>query len=65
VLEAKIDPNSALFREDADSPYANVIVVRSGDENKEAVKKLDAALTTPEVKQFLQDTYGVAVVPAF
>lgn len=65
VLEAKIDPNSALFREDANSPYANVIVVRAGDENNDAVKKLDAALTTPEVKQFIQDTYGVAVVPAF
>ncbi|WP_239618984.1 MetQ/NlpA family ABC transporter substrate-binding protein [Cohnella mopanensis] len=65
VLEAKIDPNSALFREDANSPYANVIVVRKGDENNEAIKKLDAALTTPEVKKFIQDTYGVAVVPAF
>jgi len=65
VLEAKIDPNSALFREDANSPYANIIVVRTGDENNEAVKKLDAALTTPEVKKFIEDTYGVAVVPAF
>ncbi|WP_256762269.1 MetQ/NlpA family ABC transporter substrate-binding protein [Cohnella sp. WQ 127256] len=65
VLEAKIDPNSALFREDANSPYANIIVVRKGDENQEAIKKLDAVLTSPEVKKFIQDTYGVAVVPAF
>jgi len=65
VLEAKLDPNSALFREDANSPYANVIVVRAGDESKDEIKKLDAALTTPEVKQFIQDKYGVAVVPAF
>lgn len=65
VLEAKIDPNSALFREDANSPYANIIVVRKGDENNEAIKKLDVALTSPEVKKFIEDTYGVAVVPAF
>ncbi|OPA74001.1 methionine ABC transporter substrate-binding protein [Paenibacillus selenitireducens] len=65
VLEAKIDPKSALFREDANSPYANVIVVRSGDESREDIKKLDAALTTPEVKKFIEDKYGVAVVPAF
>ncbi|WP_027092146.1 MetQ/NlpA family ABC transporter substrate-binding protein [Cohnella thermotolerans] len=65
VLEAKLDPNSALFREDANSPYANVIVVRRGDENKEAIKKLDAALTSPDVKKFIEDKYGVAVVPAF
>ncbi|WP_379967817.1 MetQ/NlpA family ABC transporter substrate-binding protein [Ectobacillus sp. sgz5001026] len=65
VLEAKIDPKSALFREDKNSPYANVIVVRKGDENREEIKKLDAALTTPEVKKFIEDKYGVAVVPAF
>lgn len=65
VLEAKIDPTTALFREDANSPYANVIVVRKGDESKEAIRKLDAALTSPDVKKFIQDKYGVAVVPAF
>ncbi len=65
VLEAKIDPKSALFREDSKSPYANVIVVRKGDEIRDEVKKLDAALTTPEVKKFIEDKYGVAVVPAF
>lgn len=65
VLEAKIDPNTALFREGANSPYANVIVVRKGDEDRDEIKKLDAALTSPEVKAFIQDKYGVAVVPAF
>lgn len=65
VLEAKLDPKSALFREDANSPYANVIVVRKGDESRDEIKKLDAALTGPEVKKFIQDKYGVAVVPAF
>ncbi|MGN7471244.1 MetQ/NlpA family ABC transporter substrate-binding protein [Brevibacillus sp. SAFN-007a] len=65
VLEAKIDPNSALFREGANSPYANVITVRKGDENREEIKKLDAALTSPEVKAFIESKYGVAVVPAF
>ncbi|CAH1210078.1 Methionine-binding lipoprotein MetQ [Paenibacillus auburnensis] len=65
VLESGIDPKSALFREDANSPYANVIVVRSGDENRDEIKKLDEALTSPDVKQFIEDKYGVAVVPAF
>ena len=65
VLESGIDPKSALFREDANSPYANVIVVRSGDENRDEIKKLDEALTSPDVKKFIEDKYGVAVVPAF
>ncbi|MTV48254.1 methionine ABC transporter substrate-binding protein [Heliobacillus mobilis] len=65
VLEAKLDPNSALFREEADSPYANVVVVRKGDETREDIKQLDAALRSPEVKKFLQEKYQGAVVPAF
>lgn len=65
ILDAKLDPKSALFREDAKSPYANVVVVRKGDENRDEVKKLRDALLTPEVKKFIQDKYGVAVVPAF
>ncbi len=65
IFDAKIDPQSALFREDATSPYANIIVVRKGDEGREDIKKLVAALQSPELKQFLKDKYGVAVVPEF
>lgn len=65
VLDAKIDPQSALFREDAKSPYANIIVVRKGEENREDIKKLIAALQSPEMKQFLKDKYGAAIIPAF
>ena len=65
ILEAKIDPKTALFREDANSPYANIVVVRKGDENRPEIKKLDQLLNSPDVKKFIQDKYGVAVVPAF
>ncbi len=65
VLESGIDPLTALFREDARSPYGNVVVVRKGDENRPEIKALVKALLSPEVKKFIQDTYGVAVVPAF
>jgi len=65
VLEAKIDPNSALFREDANSPYANDLFVRNGDENRPEIKKIAEYLTSNDVKKFIRDKYGVAVVPAF
>ena len=65
VLEAKLDPNSALFREGGESPYANDLIVRRGDENRPEIKKIAEALNSPEVKKFIQDKYGVAVVPAF
>lgn len=65
ILEAKIDPKSAIFREDANSPYANIITVRKGDESRDEIKKLVEVLNSAEVKKFIQDKYGVAVVPAF
>ncbi|HBF39186.1 MAG TPA: methionine ABC transporter substrate-binding protein [Firmicutes bacterium] len=65
VLDAKIDPNSALFRENANSTYANVIVVRKGDENRPEIKKLIAVLQTSAAKKFLLDKYKGAVVPEF
>jgi D-methionine transport system substrate-binding protein len=65
VLEAKLDPKSAIFREDANSPYANIIVVREGEENRPEINKLIEALQTEDVKKFIEDKYGVAVVPAF
>lgn len=48
-----------------DSPYANVLVVRPEDKDNEAIKKLGAALQSPEVKKFLQNKYQGACVPAF
>ncbi|MBP2636224.1 MAG: metQ 2 [Firmicutes bacterium] len=65
VLEAKIDPKSAIFREDANSPYANDLFVRKGEESRPEIRKLAEVLTSPDVKKFIQDKYGVAVVPAF
>lgn len=65
ALEAKLDINTALFREDSNSPYANDVVVRKGDENREEIKKLVKALTSDDVKKFLKEKYGSAVVPAF
>ena len=65
ILEAKIDPKSAIFREDANSPYANIVVVRQGDESRPELKKLIEVLNSADVKKFIQDKYGVAVVPAF
>ena len=65
ILEAKIDPKSAIFREDANSPYANDLYVRQGEEGRPELKKIAEILTSPDVKKFIQDKYGVAVVPAF
>ena len=66
AIEAKLNPvKDAIFIEDKDSPYANVLAVRAEDKNNEAIKKLGAALQSPEVKKFIEDKYQGACVPAF
>ena len=64
ALEAKLNPvKDSIAMEPKDSPFANVLVVRAEDKDKETVKKLGAALQSPEVKQFLEETYQGACVP--
>jgi ABC-type metal ion transport system, periplasmic component/surface antigen len=65
ILDAGIDATAALFREGADSPYANILVTKTSRVNDPAVVKLREALNTPEVKKFIEDQYKGAVVPAF
>ena len=66
ALEAKLDPaKDALVIEGKDSPYVNILVARPDDKDSEAMKKLVAALHSPEVKKFIEEKYKGAIVPAF
>lgn len=66
ALEAGLNPQEdAIAIEDADSPYANVIVVRKADENAPWVAQLVEAYHSPEVKSFIQEEYKGAVIPAW
>ncbi|UMZ12212.1 MetQ/NlpA family ABC transporter substrate-binding protein [Pseudomonas piscis] len=66
ALEAKLDPaKDALVIEGKDSPYVNILVARADDKDSDAMKKLVAALHSPEVKKFIEEKYKGAIVPAF
>ncbi|MCE1117559.1 MULTISPECIES: MetQ/NlpA family ABC transporter substrate-binding protein [Pseudomonas] len=66
ALEAKLNPEKdALAIEGSDSPYVNILVARPDNKDSDAMKKLAAALHSPEVKQFITEKYKGAVVPAF
>lgn len=66
ALNADLNPmKDALFIEDKDSPYVNIVTVRDGDENRDDIKKLLAALKSDKVKKFILDKYTGAIVPAF
>lgn len=66
ALDAKLDPSKdALLIEDKNSPYVNYLVARPDNKDDPRVQKLAKALTSPEVKAFMEKKYAGAVVPAF
>ncbi len=65
ALEAGLDPFKSLAREATKSPYANVIVVRSGDEQRAEVKLLVEVYQSPVVRAFIEKTFKGAVAPAW
>ncbi|AMB77582.1 MULTISPECIES: MetQ/NlpA family ABC transporter substrate-binding protein [Pseudomonas] len=66
ALEAGLNPaTDALIIEGADSPYVNFLVARPDNKDSDAIQKLAKALTSPEVKAFIEQKYKGAVVPAF
>ena len=66
AMNANLNPvNDALFMEDKTSPYVNIITVREGDENRPEIKTLIQTLQSDKVKNFINEKYKGAIVPAF
>lgn len=66
ALEGGLVPTEdALFIEGSDSPYVNIIAARQDNKDSDAVKKLVEALQSDEVKQYIEENYKGAIVPAF
>ena len=65
AIEAGYKVSDALAVEASDSlaatTYGNVVAVRAGEENDPVIE----ALTSDEVKAFIESTYDGAVVPLF
>ena len=69
ALAAGLDVNNALAVEDASGDaaqtYANIIVVKNGNENLPKIQALINVLKTDDVKNFIKDKYKGAVVAIF
>ena len=66
ALEADLNPTEdALFIEGKDSPYSNILVVKADRAEDAVLKQIAAELNTEDVKNFIQEQYKGAVVPAF
>ncbi|WP_166261659.1 MetQ/NlpA family ABC transporter substrate-binding protein [Marinobacter salicampi] len=66
ALEAGLNPTEdALIIEGSESPYVNILVAREDNKDSEAMQKLADALTSEKVREFIEEEYEGAVVPAF
>jgi len=66
AIQARLTPSrDALFIEHKDSPYANIIVVRLGEETQEKYKKLLEALHSKEVVEEAQKLFSGEAIPAW
>ena len=66
ALGAGLNPNTdALAIESSDSPYVNVLVVKEGNEDNEAIQALVEALHSDTIRDFINEEFDGAVVPAF
>ena len=67
AIDADLKPaEDALALEEAEgNPNANLLVVRAGTEDDERIVKLEELLHSDEVRQYIEDTYAGAVIPAF
>ena len=63
AISAGLDPmTDALAMEDGSSAYVNVLVCKEGNEEEPKIKALVAALESQQVKDFMTENYGGAVV---
>ena len=66
ALGAGLNPTTdALAIESGDSPYVNVLVVKEGNEDNPAIQVLVEALHSDTIRDFINEEFDGAVVPAF
>ncbi|WP_412755959.1 MetQ/NlpA family ABC transporter substrate-binding protein [Legionella bozemanae] len=66
ALPAGLNPSrDALFTEDKNSPYANIIVIRSNAPKKEQLELFVKALNSEEVKEKAKTLFGDSAIPAW
>lgn len=64
ALDAGLNPvEDSIAIEDENSPYVNIVAVRSGDEKREDIQALVDVLRSEEIQQYILDEWGGSVVP--
>ena len=65
ITAGLVPTRDAIAIEEAKSPYANLLAVRTADKDKPWVAKLVKAFQSPEVRSFVSEKFAGSMVPAF
>lgn len=66
ALNVGLNPTKdAIVIESSESPYVNIVAIRTEDKDSEKIKALTEALNSDEVKKFIEEKYQGAIVPVF
>lgn len=63
MVLAGMDPKTALMTEDKESPYANVIAVKNGNESDPRIKKLIEIYHSEPVKKYIDEQFKGYMIP--
>lgn len=66
AIDVGLDPSKdSILREDKNSLYANLLVCRTGEENKESYQKVLKVLNSEKAREFIEEKYQGNISPAF
>jgi D-methionine transport system substrate-binding protein len=67
ALQAQLQPgrDAIAIESRTDNPYGNVIAVRAADKDKPVFKRLVSAYQNEEMRQFILQRFGGAILPVF
>lgn len=66
AIEAGLSPaEDSIFSEGADSPYANLIAVRTENKDDAVVQKFIDLYRSEEVKQFIEENFSKSIIPSW
>lgn len=64
ALQAGLNPTKdALAIESDDSPYTNILTIRTGDENDPRLQQLKQAMLSDKMRTFILEKYKGAIIP--
>lgn len=65
ALEIGLTIDKAIIAEEKDSPYANIVAVKSENKDDEKIKLLMKYLQSDKVKEAIERDYDNSIIPAF